>query len=497
VLRVARVRDPTGRYYLSGLDPELDAAALGTAAAGPSPPSARWLGAGASGLALSGRVEAAPLAAVLSGRHPIEGHRLRTRESAVRAYDLMFAAPKTASVLFALGTPDAARALRDAHEEAIDAAVGYVAGHAAVVRHREPGGRTSSTVDGLVAAAFTHCVSRALDPHLHSHVVVANLARGDDGRWRAIDGRGLYAHARAAGALYDAVLRHGVVARLGLEWSPRHPSGWELSVVDPVLAGALSARRAEILAELEGHARRKARAGADVGPSPAGGAWASSSSGARAVAWAVTRDPKTRAPSPGELRARWTKIARDSGFGVELEAQAPARRAARGDVDEHRFAAAICEPGHRGVARRDAIRAWALAIGTGAPAESIAGCVDALWDWGNRAGVGETLHPPAAVIPRSHVLRTLGPRPSSPERLSVWLSAASSIHRYCARWEVRDGWNAPGGGRRSELAAMPARRLADHLSTARAIDEAMAALGRRRELERRRDVARGLVRDGG
>ncbi len=508
MLRVARVTDSTGRYYLSDRDLELAGAAFQTGEDRPGPLPARWLGAGAAGLALCGRVEDAQLAAVLSGRHPSGGHRLSAREPAVRAYDLTFAAPKSASVLFALGTPDAAGAVRDAHEEAVDAAAGYVAGHAAVVRQAGPDGRSASSVDGLVAAAFTHCVSRALDPHLHSHVVVANLARGGDGRWRAIDGRGLYAHARAAGALYDAALRHGVTARLGLEWSPRRPSGWEVSAVDPVLAGALSERRAEILAELEGRARRQAPAGGaggdagpdrargDAGPDRARGTRAPASRRARAVAWAVTRDPKVPAPSSAELRARWARIARDAGSPATLGAEVPARRAARVDVDEHRFAAAILESGHRGVARRDAIRAWAVAIGTGAPAESIERCVDALHHWGAGGGVAETLHPPAALIPRPHVLRALGPRPSSPERLSVWLSAASSILRYRTRWEVNDRWQALGGGGRSELAAMPASRLSDHLSTARAIDEAMAALGRRRELERRRDGARGLERDG-
>lgn len=496
MLRVARVTDSSGRYYLSDRDLELDAAAFSAGGDRPGPLPSRWLGTAAAGLGLCGRVEAAQLAAVLSGCHPSEGHRLSVREPAVRAYDLTFAAPKTASVLFALGRPDAAAAVRDAHEAAVDAAAGYVARHAAVVRQAGPSGRSASPVDGLVAAAFTHCVSRALDPHLHSHVVVANLARGGDGRWRAIDGRGLYAHARAAGALYDAALRHGVSARLGLEWSPRHPSGWEISAVDPVLAGALSARRAEILVELEGRARPKAPAEDGAGLDRSRGTRTPASRRARAVAWAVTRDPKVPAPPPGELRARWERTAREMGSPATLGAEVPARHATREDVDEQRFAAAIFESGRRGVARRDAIRAWAVAIGTGAPTESIERCVDAIRDWGAGSGVAETLHPPAAVVPRAHVLDALGPRPSSPERLSVWLSAASSILGYRARWGVHDRWQALGGGGRRELAAMPACRLSDHLSTARAIDEAMVALGRRRELERRRDGARGLDRDG-
>ena len=104
---------------------------------------------------------------------------------------------------------------------------------------------------GLVAAAFRHRTSRAGDPQLHTHVLVANLGRGPDGRWSALDGRRLYAHARAASFVYQAVLRAELTrdARAGVvagaaTGSPR----WSASR-KPVLR-AFSRRRAEIEAAL-------------------------------------------------------------------------------------------------------------------------------------------------------------------------------------------------------------------------------------------------------
>ena len=38
--------------------------------------------------------------------------------------------------------------------------------------------------------------------------------------WRSLDGRHLYAHARTAGFLYQAELRHALTQSLGLEWEP-------------------------------------------------------------------------------------------------------------------------------------------------------------------------------------------------------------------------------------------------------------------------------------
>ena len=73
---------------------------------------------------------------------------------------------------------------------------------------------------GLVAAAFRQRTSRLGDPQLHTHVLVANLVEGDDGRRSALDGRLLYALAKTASVLYEACLRAEVTARLGVEWTP-------------------------------------------------------------------------------------------------------------------------------------------------------------------------------------------------------------------------------------------------------------------------------------
>jgi conjugative relaxase-like TrwC/TraI family protein len=57
---------------------------------------------------------------------------------------------------------------------------------------RGAGGARQAVGEGFVAAAFRHRSSRAGDPLLHTHVVVANATRGPDGRWTALDGRELY-----------------------------------------------------------------------------------------------------------------------------------------------------------------------------------------------------------------------------------------------------------------------------------------------------------------
>jgi conjugative relaxase-like TrwC/TraI family protein len=64
-----------------------------------------------------------------------------------------------------------------------------------------------------IAAAYRHRMSRAGDPQLHTHVVVANMTRAV-GRYTSLDAHALYEHKSAAGAVYRAVLRAELHERL-------------------------------------------------------------------------------------------------------------------------------------------------------------------------------------------------------------------------------------------------------------------------------------------
>jgi conjugative relaxase-like TrwC/TraI family protein len=88
-------------------------------------------------------------------------------------------------------------------------------------------------------------MSRALDPQLHTHVVAANLARGEDGRYTALHHPSLYRAARTAGYLYQSHLRSRCVTGWGLEWGPVHKGAAELAELPGgCVAGVLAAPRA-------------------------------------------------------------------------------------------------------------------------------------------------------------------------------------------------------------------------------------------------------------
>lgn len=220
-----------------------------------------WLAAGGAALGLSGAVEGTDLRRVLAGLDPRDELPLRRSLSAARVagFDLTFSAPKSVSVVFGVADRDVRAAVRQAHDRAVEEAVGYVERSAASVRRGHAGARVEPA-DGLVAAAFRHRTSRAGDPQLHTHVLVANLGRGPDGRWSALDGRQVYAHARAASFLYQAVLRSELTRELGVEWLTVRQGIAELAGVPRPVLQAFSRRRAEMEAAMGERGVSSARA---------------------------------------------------------------------------------------------------------------------------------------------------------------------------------------------------------------------------------------------
>jgi conjugative relaxase-like TrwC/TraI family protein len=212
-----------------------------------------WTGAGAKALGLSGRVGVGQFNALIAGRDPSDpSTRLRSSEQdpKVAAFDLTFSAPKTISILFAVAPEQVSGELAACHEEAVRAALGYLEDTAVAVRRGHAGERVEPG-EGLIAAAYRHRMSRALDPQLHTHVVAANMARGPDGRFTALHGTELYRAAKTAGCLYQAHLRALVTERTGLEWGPVHNGAAELAGIDRPVVEHFSQRRHEMIREAE------------------------------------------------------------------------------------------------------------------------------------------------------------------------------------------------------------------------------------------------------
>ncbi|MEX1171823.1 MAG: MobF family relaxase [Chloroflexota bacterium] len=160
----------------------------------------------------------------------------------VIGYDVTFSVPKSVSILAAVGDETTRTAIRRAFDRAVEVGVGYLERHAAV------SGRNSELVAGrgLTAAAFRHETSRRLDPQLHTHVVIANVVETHSGDHRALNGSGLFAHAKTAAYLAGASLRRDLTIELGVTWRSVQSGITEIAKVPEAAIEEMSARRRDI-----------------------------------------------------------------------------------------------------------------------------------------------------------------------------------------------------------------------------------------------------------
>jgi conjugative relaxase-like TrwC/TraI family protein len=325
----------------------------------------RWTGTAAQQLGLSGTVAAKDLRAVLDGRSPATGRSLITarRLDRLPGLDLTFSAPKSVSLLFALSDEKVALAIRRAHDAAVAQALEYLEREASEVR-RGKDGIDRLPGHGFIAAAFRHRTSRAGDPQLHTHVLVANMTCGADGKWSALDGRQLYLQAKTAGMLYQTALRYEL-GQLGLQFVLKPNGTCEIAGVPARVLRAFSQRRSEIEAELanRGETSRKAAQ----------------------VATLATRKAKDYGVHPESLGAEWHARAERLGFDADTRAKL-FNRGSSVPPSRNVLLRAVRELfGEDGLTarspvfdRRDVLRGWCAQLPGGAPLSAVEQLTDQL-----------------------------------------------------------------------------------------------------------------------
>ena len=158
----------------------------------------------------------------------------------------------------------------------------------------------------MVAALFTHDLSRNRDPQLHVHAVIANATQRPDGAWRALRNDPLYGQQATIAAVHNADLRARIEG-LGYRTVPANNpvlGQFEIAGISREHIMAFSTRREEIAAALEASGRE-------------------GSAAERELAALATRAAKDPGISREEDRAAWAERAARIGFDP-----APLREAA-------------------------------------------------------------------------------------------------------------------------------------------------------------------------
>lgn len=222
-----------------------------------------WIGKGAELLSLSGKSidkEDTAFEALRRNLLPDGSGRLTPRraENGVRFFDFQCSAQKSVSIMAA--TMEDQR-LYAAHDKAAAKAFAELERFAA---YRSGLTRQPQISGELCAAAFRHDASRALDPQIHTHFVVANATWDSDKKhWRALDTCEMFKAIRYAGKVYQNELALQC-RRLGYQIeSVRNEKGiiegFEVKGVSKEIQERFSKRRAEIEAGIERFRRAKGR----------------------------------------------------------------------------------------------------------------------------------------------------------------------------------------------------------------------------------------------
>jgi conjugative relaxase-like TrwC/TraI family protein len=243
-VRVTTLKGPdVGLYYVEGLPSYyLDA----------GEPAGVWRGDGAFYLGLVGEVHDEDFLDLIAGLEPRSHEPLGRRygEGSVRGFDVTASAPKSVSVLFAVGDDATRAAALDAHDAAVAAIVDWIEAHAQT-RYRINGEVAILDADGIAAACFRQHTSRALDPQLHTHVVIANRVAADDGRWLALDARTIKLDQRTLSAVYHASLRAELTRSRGVPWEEPVNGIAEISDVPEEVRSEFSSRTRAVEARIE------------------------------------------------------------------------------------------------------------------------------------------------------------------------------------------------------------------------------------------------------
>lgn len=162
--------------------------------------SGEWLGDGAKRLDLIGEVERDDFQLALAGFTP--GNKVQNAGDKNRqmGWDTTFSAPKSVSILWAFSDERTRAMIEKAHAESVREAFRYLEENS--FARIGKGGYRTAKADPL-AAMFTHYTSRAGDPLLHSHIVIANIGVRKDGTVNTINSKVFYTHRLTAGYLYQ------------------------------------------------------------------------------------------------------------------------------------------------------------------------------------------------------------------------------------------------------------------------------------------------------
>lgn len=187
---------------------------------------------------------------ICQGYSPKEKKLVRNAGQPIRkiGWDCTFSAPKSFSLITVCADTTLRKSLLDAHESSVKCAIDFIERHAAYTR-RGAAGHKLEKVEGVLAACFLHSSSRDLDPQIHTHVLIFNMAPRRDGTWGSLDPMPILYWQKVCGAIYRAELAYRL-SQLGFKIEKDEHS-FHIAGVDKNVCEEFSSRSKKIRSWLD------------------------------------------------------------------------------------------------------------------------------------------------------------------------------------------------------------------------------------------------------
>jgi conjugative relaxase-like TrwC/TraI family protein len=216
-----------------------------------------WLGEGAKELGLSGNFTAKNnqifndlLHGILPGGEQL-GRESKDGIKHRPGTDLTFSVPKSFSIQMMINsTPEHRKEMEAALMIAVNKTLSFIEKEGYVITRKKYNGSEIEKLDKLAFATFMHTTNRNLEPQVHMHCFLANVAICKDGKYRSITNDRLLENSKFFGqifrnelALETKKLGHEINTTILSDGS----SAFELTSIHPKMIEAFSTRRKEIV----------------------------------------------------------------------------------------------------------------------------------------------------------------------------------------------------------------------------------------------------------
>ncbi|WP_171182149.1 MobF family relaxase, partial [Ruegeria sp. HKCCD8929] len=314
---------------------------------------AQWFGKAAEAAELTGYVDDARFTELLDGQSPdgkLMGRYVDGERKHRPGLDLTFSASKSASIAALVMGDDR---ITHAHDKAVREAMKIVEERFITTRWQQDGEMHTGPGKGIIAGIFRHDTSRALDPNLHSHAVIANMVLNEKGEYTALRNESVYRNQKLITEIYRSSFEQQL-RELGVETQRGQYGQVELTAIPEAVLEFFSSRSGEIDAYLKEKGLHR---------TPETAEWAA----------LATRAAKHNEVDRDALRIMWRRDALEAGLDerlldrgrIEPEAPDPGQRPelrAEREIDRRQP-----QQDPQEVSRISAVLGWMKAL-VGAPA---------------------------------------------------------------------------------------------------------------------------------